>query len=250
MLQYKISANAIKLGRDGFLKLLRKYNLTVKPRKKWVYTTQSKHRFSTYKNLIKEYQPGCINQLFVADITYLRVGRSFAYLSLVVDAFSRRIMGYSLSDNLGTASTIKALKQALRKLRFGDRLIHHSDRGIQYCCDAYISILKKHNIEISMSGKGNPYENGLMERVNGSLKYEFQLKSTFKNFANAKKAVDSAIGLYNSVRLHWGINLETPDSVYFGELDSNGGGADLANPSLRRVKNAHSQDGLNQPLIC
>ena len=208
----------IKCGRDQLFDILREENLLIKPKRRYRQTTDSKHRNKVYKNLIKDESFGRPNQVWVSDITYIRVGESFQYLNLTTDLVSRKIVGYSLWDTLETEGTLTALRQALKHKNATEELIHHSDRGVQYSTEIYTKLLKKNGIKISMSAKACPYENAIAERVNGILKVEFDLGRVFENVNIAKQSVHQAIKLYNTERTHWGLDLRTPDEVHFQEL--------------------------------
>lgn len=204
-----------KLGRDAFFDVLREHNLLVKRRKSYVKTTNSFHHYYVYKNLIQGLDVVRANQVFVVDITYIRVSSSFMYLSLVTDLHSRRIMGWCLGGTLDAIHSVEALKIALGQVKDCASLIHHSDRGIQYCCREYIKILQDRNISISMAEAGNPYENAVAERVNGILKDEFFLSQTFTSSRLAVIATEQAISIYNDARPHLSLNMKTPSQVYF-----------------------------------
>lgn len=212
--------HGIKMGRDKLYRLLGDYGLLITKRsRRRPITTNSNHPFYKYKNLVKEMTLIRPNQLWVSDITYLKVSGQFCYLSLITDAFSRKIVGYHLAVNLKTDGPLKALKMALSTYRpgtEGQRLIHHSDRGLQYCCGDYIKTLNSHDIQISMTQNGDPYENALAERMNGILKYDFNLRKTFKTQEGLRLAVDRAVGYYNSLRPHLSLKMSTPDRVHSG----------------------------------
>ncbi len=154
------------------------------------------------------------NQVWVADITYIRTLNGFCYLALITDMYSRKIVGYDLSDSLELKGCVRALNKAVYQAKNIENLIHHSDRGIQYCSNVYTQILKKKKINISMTEENHCYENALAERVNGILKDEFYLDQTFMNTAHAKRATKSAIKLYNEIRLHLSLDFKTPNMVY------------------------------------
>jgi transposase InsO family protein len=204
----------IKMGRDKLFDLLRAHRLLVEPRRKYKVTTNSRHRFYTYTNLVKDYSPNGPNKLWVSDITYLRTRRGFCYLALITDAYSRKIVGYDVSNSLELEGCVRALKKALQQLPTGQRVIHHSDRGIQYCSHRYTNMLKRNDISISMAAKGNCYENALAERVNGILKDEFYLDFNFLDLKHAKKSCDEAIKLYNEKRFHLALQMKTPEQVH------------------------------------
>lgn len=202
------------LGRDKFFDILRKKKLLVKRRKKYVYTTNSFHWLKVYKNAFRKQRLTAPNQAWVSDITYLRVNNGFVYLSLITDAYSRKITGWSLSDSLSIEGAISALKMAIKQCPDTNGIIHHSDRGIQYCSNAYTDLLKKNKMTISMTEENHCYENGMAERVNGILKEEFMLDTDFADKAIALKAVKEAIESYNNRRPHWSLKLYTPQQVH------------------------------------
>lgn len=204
----------IKLGRDKFFKLLSRYGLLIHRKKRYSKTTNSSHRFRIYDNLIKEIVPEKINEVYVSDITYIIVEDSFCYLALITDLYSRKIVGNDMSDSLNMEGSIRALKMAIKNKGNLRGLIHHSDRGIQYCSNDYTKLLTKNGIKISMSEKGNPYENAVAERVNGILKEEFMLGESFKTKEAAYQAVREAIKTYNELRPHMSINYLTPNQKY------------------------------------
>ena len=203
----------IKLGRDKFFELLRTNGLLVKRRKRYVNTTNSSHRFKIYENLIKEINVSKIDEVYVSDITYIRTDEGFSYLALITDLYSRKIVGYDFSDSLGIEGSLRALKMSMRGKDLSG-LIHHSDRGIQYCSNLYTELLTNNKIKISMSEKGNPYENAVAERVNGILKEEFRLSESYKTKEMAYKAVHEAIKTYNELRPHMSIEYMTPNQKY------------------------------------
>ena len=215
-LQEEFKNHNVKLGRDKFFELLRENGLLVKKNQRRTRTTFSYHHFHKYPNLIKDLTVERVNQVIVTDITYLylRDSDSFAYLFLVTDLFSRKILGYKVSDNLSATSAVEALLMAMNNMTDIDNTIHHSDRGIQYCSNVYAQILKSNKIGISMTEENHCYENAMAERVNGILKDEFYLDQTFTNVAHAKRATKNAIKLYNEIRLHLSLNFKTPNMVY------------------------------------
>ncbi len=209
-----LTEHGIKMGRDKLFDLLRSQQMLVEPRRKYKVTTNSKHRFNTYANLIKEKKIEGPNKVWVSDITYLRTREGFCYLALITDAFSRKIVGYDVSNSLELEGCVRTLKKALKQLPFSHDLIHHSDRGIQYCSNVYTDILSKYNIKISMAAKGNCYENAIAERVNGILKNEFYLDFYFNDINQVKKACAQAINLYNLKRFHLALQMKTPNEVH------------------------------------
>jgi transposase InsO family protein len=177
-------------------------------------TTNSLHRFYKYKNIIKNLDVSKPNQVWVSDITYIRTVKGFCYLALITDMHSRKIIGYDLSDSLELKGCVRALNKAIYQAKDIEQLIHHSDRGIQYCSNVYTQILKRKNIGISMTEEKHCYENALAERVNGILKDEFYLDQVFTDTAHAKRATKNAINLYNKIRLHLSLDFKTPNYVH------------------------------------
>lgn len=214
LLQDQMAENAIKMGRDRFFDWLRENDLLVKRKRQFVYTTQSNHRFRVYTNLIKEMEVNGPNQLWVSDITYLRTREGFCYLALITDAYSRKIVGYDVSDSLELEGCRRALESAIQTASNLGKLVHHSDRGIQYCSNEYTALLKEREIKISMAAKGDCYENALAERVNGILKGEFNLDATFHSISHAIQTVHQSIYIYNQHRPHWAIDLQTPNQCH------------------------------------
>jgi len=204
----------IKIGRDQLLRILRDNDLLIRRKKYSSRTTNSHHRFYKYNNIIKDVDINKSNQVWAADITYIRTIKGFCYLALLTDMHSRKIVGFDLSDSLELTGCVRALKKALYQNRGIRNLTHHSDRGIQYCSNVYTNELKRKKIAISMTEENHCYENALAERVNGILKDEFYLDQTFASVTEAKKATKNAIKLYNSKRLHLSLNYKTPNNVH------------------------------------
>lgn len=202
------------MGRDKFFDLLRKRQLLVRRRRRYMVTTESKHRFKVYKNKLLHFQAERPHQAWVCDITYVRITKGFVYLFLITDVYSRKIVGWKLSKSLGIDSALQALQMALRQCSNTKGLIHHSDRGIQYCSTYYVEKLKAKGIEISMGQAGNCYENAMAERVNGILKDEYGLEETFADEKQALRATIEAIEAYNEQRPHWSLNLQIPSKVH------------------------------------
>lgn len=204
----------IYIGRDRLFEILRKHQMLVLRRKRYSRTTDSRHPFRYYPNLIKDIRIDRPGQVYVSDITYIHTLEGFQYLCLITDYYSRKIIGYDLSSSLSIEGSIRALKMALRQTHDPGGLIHHSDRGVQYCCKEYIELLKKHGIKISMTEQDHVYENALAERVNGILKDEFYLGETLQSKDVAKELVRESVEIYNQQRLHMSLNYRTPESVY------------------------------------
>jgi len=202
------------MGRDKFFDLLRSRKLLVWRRRRYMVTTQSKHRFRVYKNKLMEARIERPHQAWVCDITYLRIEKGFVYLFLMTDAYSRKIVGWDLNKSLGVEGAFRSLSMAMGQCRVQQGLIHHSDRGLQYCCPAYTKKLEGKGIQISMGEVGNCYENAMAERVNGILKDEYGLEETFADEKQALQAVKEAIEAYNEQRPHWSLNLQIPAKVH------------------------------------
>jgi len=210
MLQDKLQEHRIKIGRDALYELLGTNGYLIRYRKRKPYTTNSNHPYKKYPNLIRNIKylthPG---QLWVSDITYIRLKERFCYLSIITDAYSHKIIGHCLYPTLHSNGPVNALLMAL-KAKQGKSLIHHSDRGSQYCCADYIKILDDSEIQISMTENGDPYENAIAERVNGILKGEFLLDKSFSSFNEADEIVKRAIEKYNHIRPHASCDNLTP----------------------------------------
>jgi len=203
----------IGMGRDAFFEFLRKYDLLNKRRRSKPRTTDSNHWMKKHPNLIKNFVPTQSDQLWVSDITYLTLCESDAFLSLVTDAYSRKILGFHVSKSLKAEGCVQALQMAVGGRSKIKGLIHHSDRGSQYCCGDYVDILKDCKINISMTQSGNPRDNAIAERVNGILKMEL-LESVFTDLEAAREAVVKAINTYNYLRPHSSISMLTPALVH------------------------------------
>lgn len=219
MLAPFIEMHDIKIGRDGLFELLSEHGLLVRKRKRHVIrTTQSYHWLKKYSNLIIDLTPVRPNQLWVSDITYWRPSEKTFYVNLITDAYSRKIVGYHLSSSLHAEETVKSLKMALSGFNpiTGDLsgLIHHSDRGVQYCSLSYVTLLHNNNISISMTQSGDPLENATAERVNGIIKDEYLLNYQCDNINDASRYLSDAVLLYNTERPHSSIGNFTPEYVH------------------------------------
>lgn len=221
MLAGRFEAHRINIGRDAFFSILRKRDLLIKIKRRYAVTTQSFHHYKTWTDLIQRREPVQAEQVWVSDITYLRTKSGFIYLFLITDAFSRKIVGYHLSQSLKASGCLMALNKAVKEREYPERpLIHHSDRGIQYCCDDYVELLQKSQINISMTQSGSPYDNAVAERVNGILKVEFNLYRTFESYNAAVDPVCKAIAAYNNVRPHYSCELHTPQLTHSRESEN------------------------------
>jgi transposase InsO family protein len=209
----------IKMGRDALFNLLSDNNLLVKRRKKTAKTTNSYHWFHRYPNKIKDLVATRSNHLWVSDITYWKTAFGFIYISLITDAYSRKIVGYNVGLTLEAIECLQALKMALKSLsHVSDGLIHHSDRGLQYCSCQYVKLLEDNNIEISMTENSDPLENAIAERINGILKDEYLECYQVENIEHAKQLLDSVVRLYNQERPHMSIGNLTPEVVHSSEI--------------------------------
>ena len=211
-----LQANQIKMGRDALFRLLSAHNLLIRRRKRRVQTTQSFHWLRKYPNLIKDFSPRAPNQLWVSDITYWKIAIGYVYISFITDAFSHKIVGYHLARTLEAVETIQALNMALADFEEQAlaQLIHHSDRGVQYCSGAYVERLKQYQVQISMTEQGDPLENPVAERLNGIIKEEYLYDLEVDSFEEAKKQLDQAVRLYNEERPHMSIDNHTPSQVH------------------------------------
>jgi transposase InsO family protein len=216
MLQPFLQEHHIKIGRDKLFELLSAYKLLVHRRKRRVTTTQSYHRFHKYSNLIKEMQLTGINQLWVSDITYYKTGGGFIYLSFVTDAYSHKIIGFQAAETLQAVHSLQALEMAIK----GDdylkqyKIIHHSDRGVQYCSEDYVKLLQGNAISISMTENGDPLENPIAERVNGIIKEEYLNHYSYKTKKEIEEKLQQAVKLYNNERPHMSCSMFTPNEVH------------------------------------
>jgi len=210
-----ILKSQISIGRDKLFEILRKEQMLIKKRRKYVKTTNSKHWMRTYADSSKQLELKRPEELWVADITYLSTREDTLYLHLVSDAYSKKIMGYRLSMDLKAETTLKALQMALKRRVYKNReLLHHSDRGLQYCSRIYIDELLRNKCQISMTQDGSPYDNAVAERINGILKDEFYCDENFDSFEQAKKHVEQSILIYNTKRPHLSCSMLTPTQMH------------------------------------
>jgi putative transposase len=215
LLTPRLAEHHLQVGRDYLFDLLDTHQLLVRSHKRKAVTTDSRHWMRKYSNLTTDLSVVRPEQLWVSDITYIRLTGGFAYLSLITDAYSRKIMGYHLSKTLAAEGCIAALHRALAGRSYPTQsLIHHSDRGAQYCSKEYVELLNGSNIAISMTHNGDPYENALAERVNGILKEEFKLYSSAVGFEQTAQLVDQSIDAYNELRPHASCDYLTPHEAH------------------------------------
>jgi len=213
LLKNKFKLHNVKIGRDALFDYLRRENLLIYPKKRYTRTTFSKHWLRKHPNLIKTIELKRKEHIFVSDITYVKTKANVCYLSLVTDAYSRKIMGYELSENMNAENVVKALKMAVKNRATNLQLIHHSDRGLQYCSEVYQKVLNKNKILPSMTDGYDCYQNALAERVNGILKQEFLIYKC-KNINDLKQMVKESIYIYNNKRPHLSLNMQTPEMVH------------------------------------
>ena len=204
----------IRFGRDKLFSLLRHEDLLIKPGRRYVQTTNSKHWLRKYPNIAKDLQVTAPEQLWVSDITYLKTEQGNCYLTMVTDAFSRKIMGYSIADNMEAKTVRRALEMALKNRIGQAEIVHHSDRGLQYCSKEFIDLAERSAIKISMTEQGDPYENALAERMNRTIKEEFCLDHKLATKNQTYAAVKEAVWLYNNYRPHKSLTLKTPNQVH------------------------------------
>jgi transposase InsO family protein len=213
-----LEKNEIKIGRDKLFKILKNNDLLIKPKKNYTKTTNSYHHFYKHKNTIKNMAIDRPEKVWVADITYIKVNNQHAYLFLITDAYSRKIVGWNLDTNMRVSDGIKALNMAVKNRKYNGQLYHHSDRGFQYCNPRYIEQLQKHNIIPSMTDKDHVYQNSLAERVNGILKQEFDIDIGFNSLKEAQFVIKYVIDIYNKKRRHTSLNYLTPNFVHLNPI--------------------------------
>lgn len=228
-LQSFFKQHNICMGRDKFFDLLKRNKLLVRKTNRNVYTTNSKHHFYRYPNLVKGFTPLKAHELWVSDITYIPLKERFAYLFLITDAYSRKIIGFHVSDDMKVSSAVVALKKALAQKPEETIVIHHSDRGIQYCSTEYVNLLMQHNAIISMTDNGDPLENAIAERINGILKTEL-ISSYYNTIDEASVHISRCITIYNYKRRHSSLNWQIPAQVHTQK-----------GPQIRRWKNYYQQ---------
>lgn len=205
----------IKFGRDKLFKLLKEYNLLIRPQRRYIQTTMSKHWMRKWPNIIKDMPATEPDQVWVSDITYIKTEQGNCYLNMITDAYSRKIVGYALDNTMQTECMIEALKMATRqKINPNAKTIHHSDRGLQYCSKEYFELTNQHDIRLSMTENSDPYENALAERMNRTIKEEFGMNSKLKDKEQLQSLLKESINLYNQYRPHLALDMKTPNEVY------------------------------------
>jgi len=211
-----LAERGLKVGRDKLFTFMREYGLLIQPVKRYVQTTMSKHWMKKYPNLIRNMNISSVEQVWVSDITYIKTEEGTCYLNMITDAYSRKIVGYALDDNMEASNMAKALKMALKNRKdMQSQIIHHSDRGSQYCSHHYVEVALGHQMKISMTENGDPYENALAERMNRTIKEEFGLDKIIKTKQQLTQIIEESVILYNRFRPHLALKMETPDYVHY-----------------------------------
>jgi transposase InsO family protein len=215
LLSEELFQAGIEIGRDRFFDVLRDHDMLVKPLPPTSHrTTDSRHSLPVFRNLIRNLEPTGPDQIWVSDITYIRTLEGFEYLTLIMDLYSRKIVGFHCDENLDAEANLIALNRALQDLPANRYPIHHSDRGCQYCCHEYVEVLQSRDLPVSMTEENHCYENAHAERLNGILKQELGLGWTFKNREQARRAVEQAVWIYNTRRPHGSLKNQMPARVH------------------------------------
>lgn len=215
LIKNDLQHQGLKYGRDKLFALMKYYGLHIRPRRRYMQTTMSKHWLRKWPNIIKGRKVQHPDEVWVSDITYIKTQQGNCYLNMITDAYSRKIVGYAVDDTMETVSMIGALKMAAQQRRYPQfATIHHSDRGLQYCSKEYSLLTTKHNIRLSMTENGDPYENALAERMNRTIKEEFGMDKPLKNKEQVQQLVAESIFLYNNKRPHLALQMKTPEQVY------------------------------------
>ena len=215
LIKKEINDQGLKFGRDKLFRLMDMYGLKLRPRRRYTQTTMSKHWLRKWPNIVKNKIVSFPDQVWVSDITYIKTDQGNCYLNMITDAYSRKIVGYAVDDNMETGSMIEALRMAAKqRINPTAQTIHHSDRGLQYCSKEYASLTRQNDILLSMTENGDPYENALAERMNRTIKEEFGMDRTLKSKEQAKQLVEESIFLYNHKRPHLALKMRTPEQVY------------------------------------
>jgi putative transposase len=214
LLRDDLAEAGVEIGRDRFFELLRAHGLLVERKRTWPKTTNSRHTLPVFRNLVADMALDAPNQVWVSDLTYIRTDEGFVYAAVVMDRFSRKIVGAHIGDSLESQACIEALARALADLPAESFPIHHSDRGCQYCCHAYVDRLRARGLAVSMTEEHHCYENAHAERVIGTLKGEYELDATFRTKRDAFRSFDPAVELYNHSRPHLSLNDDVPARVH------------------------------------
>ncbi len=214
-IRHELVSIGLKVGRDKLFDFMREYGLSIHPRKRYVQTTMSKHWMRKYPNLIKQTSATGPEQVWVSDITYIKTEEGNCYLNMITDAYSRKIVGYAVDDNMEASNMVKALEMALmNRIDKEAKIIHHSDRGSQYCSQDYVTVAHSNRMKMSMTENGDPYENALAERMNRTIKEEFGLDNIIKTKNQVIQVVEESVELYNNYRPHLALNMQTPGYVH------------------------------------
>lgn len=209
------SLKELGVGRDKLFEILKANHMLIKPKRSYHITTNSHHRFRKHKNLIEDLNIERPEQVWVADITYVGNRQNPMYLSLITDAYSKQIIGYNVSRTLATRECIKALKRAIKNRKYPkEKLIHHSDRGLQYCSNEYQRLINNKKIQCSMTESYDPYQNAVAERINGILKQEFLMNTKNIDIKTMKTLIKQSIEIYNQYRPHWSCYMLTPNQMH------------------------------------
>lgn len=215
----QLSDSGIKFGRDKLFTLLAKHELLIKRKRNYTQTTMSKHWLRKYPNLIKTIEVRVPEQVWVSDITYVKTDEGNCYLNMITDAYSRKIVGYAISSTMSSEAMSCAYRMALKNRVYPDTpLIHHSDRGVQYCSQEYVRLSNNHRVKISTTENGDPYENALAERMNKTMKEEFGLERILPTLKIAERLIEESVELYNNQRPHWALKLKTPNEVHLQKI--------------------------------
>jgi putative transposase len=215
LIKEQLETQQLKFGRDKLFDLLREYDLLIKPQRRYIQTTMSKHWMKKWPNLVRGKAVNEPDQVWVSDITYIKTEEGNCYLNMITDVFSRKIVGYAADHTMETESMIKALEMATsEKINTEAQTIHHSDRGLQYCSKEYVELTSENNIRLSMTENSDPYENALAERMNRTIKEEFGLNRKLKSRQQVYDLLKESIVLYNQKRPHLALKMKTPDEVY------------------------------------
>lgn len=210
-----VDLKRLGIGRDRLFSILKANHMLISPKRQYHITTDSHHRFRKHKNLIEDLSLNRPEQVWVSDITYIGNREKPMYLSLVTDAYSKKIMGFNVSNSLNAQGAVNALKMAVKNRKYPNlKLIHHSDRGLQYCCEDYQKVLLKNNIKCSMTQQYDPYQNAVAERVNGILKQEFIKGILINDVELMSKLTGQCINIYNTERPHYSCYMKTPEFMH------------------------------------
>jgi len=211
----KAELSMLNVGRDKLFRILKANQMLIQPKRSYHITTDSHHRFRKHKNIVSSLEINKPEQIWVSDITYVGTRKNPSYLALITDAYSKKIVGYNLSESLAVKGSLLALEMALdNRFHKEQPLIHHSDRGLQYCSNEYQNLLSQNNISASMTEKYDPYENAIAERINGILKQEFDISRTIDNFELKTELIKNAIKIYNNFRPHLSNHMLTPMQMH------------------------------------